>query len=359
MVLNFNLFKFILVILNLLVFLMCTLLRLGIGLEIWMLFLVINFIFLVNRIFVFFLLYEIVFLLIIFVIIVLGYNYERLMAVYLIIFYSFLFSSPVLLLLLVIDKNFLGSVWVKLRNVVMVILTFSFIVKFPVFGLHYWLPVAHVEASTIGSIILAGILLKIGGLGVYYLMKFYYFTIKFTWIGLRLLILIFIMLFMRDLKIIIAYSSIVHMTLVFIVIISGGYLRVKGRFLIIFYHGVISPLMFWVIGMLAWFKTRSLLVVKTIFFSVMFLFILFVLLILNMGFPPFIGFLREVFIIKAFVRDMWILCLIRLIILFRCYYNVYLYWCFNFGLLLRMKNSFMLIDLFIFLILVIWLNLYR
>jgi len=68
--------------------------------------------------------------------------------------------------------------------------------------------------------------------------------------GLRVLVLILIMLFIRDLKIMIAYSSIVHITLVFIVIISGRFVSVKGGFLIIFYHGVISPLMFWVVGIL-------------------------------------------------------------------------------------------------------------
>jgi len=55
----------------------------------------------------FFLLYEIVFILIIFVIILLGYSYERLMASFLIIFYSFLFSSPVLVIIMILDKTFL------------------------------------------------------------------------------------------------------------------------------------------------------------------------------------------------------------------------------------------------------------
>jgi len=55
----------------------------------------------------------------------------------------------------------------------------SFRVKFPIFGLHYWLPVAHVEASTIGSILLAGILLKLGSVGLYYIINYLNFLVKF------------------------------------------------------------------------------------------------------------------------------------------------------------------------------------
>jgi NADH:ubiquinone oxidoreductase subunit 4 (subunit M) len=54
----------------------------------------------------------------------------------------------------------------------------AFIVKFPIFGFHYWLPVAHVEASTIGSMLLAGILLKIGCIGVFYVVYYLNCIIK-------------------------------------------------------------------------------------------------------------------------------------------------------------------------------------
>jgi NADH:ubiquinone oxidoreductase subunit 4 (subunit M) len=52
-------------------------------------------------------------------------------------------------------------------------------VKFPIFGFHYWLPVAHVEASTIGSMLLAGILLKLGSVGLMYVIRYIRFIIKF------------------------------------------------------------------------------------------------------------------------------------------------------------------------------------
>jgi hypothetical protein len=65
------------------------------------------YIIIVRRFLVFFLLYEIVFILIIFTIILLGYRYERLIAAFLMIFYSFLFSRPALVIILLFDKVFL------------------------------------------------------------------------------------------------------------------------------------------------------------------------------------------------------------------------------------------------------------
>src|ERR1700722_12512868 len=120
----------------------------------------------------------------------------------------------------------------------------SFIVKFPIFGFHYWLPVAHVEASTIGSIVLAGVLLKLGTVGLVYVVIYINFIIKFHWLALGLVLLILIILNLRDLKMIIAYSSVAHIRIVFYIIMFGTNVGKKGRILIIFYHGVLSPLMF-------------------------------------------------------------------------------------------------------------------
>lgn len=128
----------------------------------------------------------------------------------------------------------------------------SFIVKFPIFGFHYWLPVAHVEASTVGSMLLAGLLLKLGSVGLMYVVMYLGFMVKFHWLSLGVVFLILIILSLRDLKIMIAYSSIAHMSIVFYVIMLGTNVGKKGAIYMIFYHGFISPLMFWVVGILAW-----------------------------------------------------------------------------------------------------------
>jgi len=205
-----------------------------------------------NDLIVFFLLYEIVFILIIFVIILLGYSYERLLAAFLMIFYSFLFSSPVLIILLLFDYRFLIKNWLSYSILMNYFFVGSFIVKFPIFGFHYWLPIAHVEASTIGSILLAGILLKLGSVGLLYVIIYINFIIKFHWLALRVVLLILMILGLRDLKIIIAYSSVAHIRIVFYILILGYNIGKKGAIYIMFYHGFISPLMFWLVGILAW-----------------------------------------------------------------------------------------------------------
>lgn len=310
----------------------------------------------VSSFIIFFFFYEIVFILIIFVIILLGYSYERLLAGYLIIFYSFLFSRPVIILFLVFDYLFLVKFWLNYSSVVSYFLVWSFIVKFPIFGFHYWLPVAHVEASTIGSILLAGILLKLGSVGLFYVIIYLKFMVKFHWLSVRVLLVILLILFLRDLKIIIAYSSIAHISIVFYVIIIGSLIAKKGALLIIFYHGVLSPLIFWLVGLLRWWKTRSLFVVKFIVCSYFFFIIIFILVIINISFPPFIGFLSEILMLKSLVISPIIIYIIVIGVLFSCYYNIYLFWSFsNFNGLVFKINMFR-IDVFIFLIWVIFLN---
>jgi len=320
------------------------------------LFIILLYIIIVNDFVSFFLMYEIVFILIIFVIVLLGYSYERLIAAFLMIFYSFLFSRPALIIILLFDNVFFIKEWMSYSIVISYFLVGSFIVKFPIFGFHYWLPVAHVEASTVGSMLLAGILLKLGSVGVLYIVIYLNFIVKFHWMGIRVVILILIILILRDLKIIIAYSSVAHISIVFYVIMLGSFIGKKGALFIIFYHGFISPLMFWVVGILAWWKTRSLLVIKLISFSYIFLLCLFFLFILNIGFPPFMGFIREVLIFKSLIINKVILYVIVLGILFRCYYNVYLFWCFNGFMGIVFKINFFNIDLFLFILFAFILN---
>ena len=132
----------------------------------------------------------------------------------------------------------------RFRNILVYFLLGSFRVKFPIFGLHYWLPVAHVEASTVGSMVLAGLLLKIGCLGVIYVVKYLGFIVKLHWLSLGVLLVIVVILFLMDLKMIIAYSSVAHMRMVFYVFILGYDKGWKGGIIIIFYHGFLSSLIF-------------------------------------------------------------------------------------------------------------------
>jgi len=87
-------------------------------------------------------------------------------------------------------------------------------------------------------------LLKLGAVGLLYVVSYIGFMIKFHWLGLGRIFLILIILRLRDLKMIIAYSSVAHMRMVFYVLILGLNIGKKGAIYMMFYHGFISPLIF-------------------------------------------------------------------------------------------------------------------
>lgn len=100
-----------------------------------------------------------------------------------------------------------------------VFLVFAFLVKIPIFIVHLWLPKAHVEAPISGSIILAGVLLKLGGYGLLRVLNFLIFIFNFNsiFIIFRLLggvLVSLVCLRQIDLKSLVAYSSVAHMRIV-------------------------------------------------------------------------------------------------------------------------------------------------
>lgn len=350
--------NFRIALLVILIYLMIIRIKTGFGISVRLIFILLLNLIMVGDILYFFFMYEIVFIFIMFRIMFLGYRYERLIASLLIIFYSFIFSRPVIIIVIIFDKTFLIKEWLQYRMILRYFFVGSFLVKFPIFGFHYWLPVAHVEASTIGSILLAGLLLKLGAVGFLYVIRYMKFIVKLHWLVLSVAIVILIILRLRDLKIIIAYSSIAHITITFYISRLGTFIGKKGAIYLIFYHGYISPLIFWIVGLLGWWKTRSLSVVKLITFSYSFLIFLFIVLILNIRFPPFIGFLSEVLILKAMVGNIVLLGVMILRVLVSCYYNVYLYWCFRGVVGVNFKLRFFNLDLFMFVLIRVFLRFY-
>nr|AHX02487.1 NADH dehydrogenase subunit 4 [Riquetophycus sp. HSY-2014a] len=182
----------------------------------------------------------------------------------------------------------------------------SFAVKIPMIPFHIWLPEAHAEAPTAGSVILAGILLKIGGYGFlrFSLPMFPIATIFFTPLILTLSLVAVIYASLTtlrqvDLKKIIAYSSVSHMGFVTIGIFSLNVQGIEGSILLMLSHGLVSSALFLCIGILYdRYKTRIIkyysgLIQVMPLFGIFFLFFSFA----NLGFPGTSSFIGEILVL--------------------------------------------------------------
>lgn len=133
----------------------------------------------------------------------------------------------------------------------------AFAAKIPLFPLHIWLPEAHVEAPTVGSVLLAALLLK---LGIYGIIRFslplfpygtYYFTpLVYTFSIFGIIYTCFTAIRQIDLKKIIAYSSVGHMNVVLLGVMALKIESLEGALFQMLSHGVVSGALFFCVGTL-------------------------------------------------------------------------------------------------------------
>jgi len=131
----------------------------------------------------------------------------------------------------------------------------SFAVKMPMWPVHTWLPDAHVQAPTAGSVILAGVLLKMGGYGFirFSLPMFPDASAQLIWVifGLSMVAVVYtslVALVQQDMKKLIAYSSVAHMAFVTIGLFAFNRQGIEGGLVVMLSHGLVSGALFLCVG---------------------------------------------------------------------------------------------------------------
>nr|AML26708.1 NADH dehydrogenase subunit 4 [Hydrophilidae sp. BMNH 1274734] len=291
------------------------------------------------NLFIFYLFFEISLIPTLLLIVGWGYQPERLQAGVYLLFYTMFASLPMLLGIFYIymSLNSLEYVFFYCNfNSVLLYMCINmvFFVKMPLFFVHLWLPKAHVEAPISGSMILAGIMLKLGGYGLLRVM------LMFMEIGMKLNFIIIIIslvggfyislicLRQVDMKSLIAYSSVAHMGITVAGIMTLNYWGMVGALVMMLAHGLCSSGLFCLanisyerVGSRSLFLNKGLINLLPIFSLWWFLFSA-----CNMAAPPSLNLLGEIMLINSLVGwSSYTMLFLALISFFSAAYSLYLY----------------------------------
>nr|UEE94330.1 NADH dehydrogenase subunit 4 [Cucujus costatus] len=267
-----------------------------------------------------------------------GYQPERIEAGLYLLFYTLLVSLPMMVSLFYLfnSKNILEFYFLKNVNSVFIYFCINlvFFVKMPMFFIHLWLPKAHVEASISGSMILAGVMLKLGGYGLMRLMvifmkiglKINYLFIVISMIGGVIVSLLCIR--QSDMKALIAYSSVAHMGMVLAGIMTMSLWGMWGSLVMMLAHGFCSSGLFCLANILyERVHSRSLYLVKgmlNLMPSMSMFWFLFCCC--NMAAPPSLNLLGEIILINSLVSFSSLnMIMLMLMSFFSAVYSLFLY----------------------------------
>nr|QVT11150.1 NADH dehydrogenase subunit 4 [Rhagoletis pomonella]QVT11215.1 NADH dehydrogenase subunit 4 [Rhagoletis mendax]QVT11228.1 NADH dehydrogenase subunit 4 [Rhagoletis zephyria]QVT11254.1 NADH dehydrogenase subunit 4 [Rhagoletis zephyria]QVT11267.1 NADH dehydrogenase subunit 4 [Rhagoletis zephyria] len=269
-----------------------------------------------------------------------GYQPERLQAGVYLLFYTLLVSLPMLISIFYLYNNLMTLNFYLLNNfmfnydLLYLSLILAFLVKMPMFLVHLWLPKAHVEAPVSGSMILAGIMLKLGGYGLLRVLCFLQLSnvkYNYIWISISLIggvLISLVCLRQTDLKALIAYSSVAHMGIVLGGLMTLSYWGLCGSYTLMISHGLCSSGLFCLANMTyERLGSRSLLINKGLlnFMPSMTLW-WFLLSSCNMAAPPSLNLLGEISLLNSIISWSWLTMIsLSLLSFFSAAYTLYLY----------------------------------
>lgn len=212
---------------------------------------------------------------------------------------------------------------------------FAFCVKVPLFPFHIWLPEAHVEAPTVGSVILAGVLLKLGTYGLlrfvvplFHDATYFFLPLVYTLCLLGIVYTCCSTIRQVDLKKIIAYASVSHMSFVILGLFTSNIQGLGGSIFLMLSHGIVSSGLFFCIGCIYdRYKTRILryysgLVSTMPLFSIC----MFILILSNISFPGTSSFVGEFLILVGLFENNNFAALVATFsIILTAIYSIWLY----------------------------------